>query len=352
MRFCENCGTKLDDQDEFCPNCGKPVTKGESSYTNRGSIKDYSKWFTGKNRWYIAGVIIVIVLLGGFWWLYSTSSSQKTASWSNTASGKLSTSKNNTSKTSISSKLWDSSKDGQLNSFIESWEPNMNQSYAKLTSSDYSNKNFKNNTVDNSSAKIGWSKDGTGSYDYNVVAMYNYNKQGTAASAKIGEQHITYAFAFHNDQPIALVSETSNGNMNWSETQNSDVKSNFASIAGNASSSTSSSSPSSSSTSQPSQSAIAVMAYMKAKGISDANSIGTLKENSEDGYDFIGENRFIKYSINGDSVTADGQTYNLSDLENEYYKTPSQKSAVESVASRIQGAKKDYGNGWSEYKNE
>lgn len=344
MKFCKHCGAKLTDEDVFCPNCGNKVEKGDNTHSNQNGKSNSRKY------WYIVGLVIVVFAIGGI--ALALHHQKKISTSSNSTSTVTSSSKSNSSK---SNNLWDSSKNSQLKTFINSWAPKMNQSYAQLIKNNYSNKQFSNNTVNGSSTSLGWSNDGSGKYDYNVVAMYNYNKQGTAASTTIGTQHITYAFAFHDDSPIALVSETSSGKMNWTETKNSDVKSAFTSIATSNTSQTNSNINSSSnndSNAQPSQAAIAVMAYMKAKGITDASTIGTLKETSEDGYNYIGVNGYIKYSINGDSVMADGQIYSLRELENELYKTSAQQQAVNNAANRIEGAMKDYGNGWSEYKNE
>ncbi|WP_367600510.1 DUF4767 domain-containing protein [Limosilactobacillus fermentum] len=60
-------------------------------------------------------------------------------------------------------------------------------------------KNFARAKVNGStSASIGWAPSGKGKYDYNVVAIYNDDDFA-------GAKHITYAFAFHDGQPVALV---------------------------------------------------------------------------------------------------------------------------------------------------
>lgn len=42
---------------------------------------------------------------------------------------------------------------------------------------------------------------------------------------------ITYVFAFHDGQPVALVDQSRDGGPRLTETQNNEVKSNFAEIA-------------------------------------------------------------------------------------------------------------------------
>ena len=47
-----------------------------------------------------------------------------------------------------------------------------------------------------------------------------------------GEEHITYLFCIHDNQPIALVDQTTNGNaIKVKETANQDVRKGFAKIA-------------------------------------------------------------------------------------------------------------------------
>lgn len=127
--------------------------------------------------------------------------------------------------------LWNSDKDQQLAKFINQWAPTMKQVYTKYdgkhelklaTGVKYPSQ-LKATTVNGQHDSIGWSPKGTGKYDYNVVALYNDN-QG-------GNQHITYAFAFHDGQPVALVDQSTNGTPNWTPTRNADVANGFSQIA-------------------------------------------------------------------------------------------------------------------------
>lgn len=134
---------------------------------------------------------------------------------------------------SNSSTLWNKKKDQELTSFIDQWAPTMGQSYTKYDGNKdlktkagmYYPKDLSKTTVNGSNDSIGWAPSGKGSYEYNVVALYNYDRPGNAAT------HITYAFAFHNGKPVALVEQSTNGTPNWTPTKNTDVSSNFAKIA-------------------------------------------------------------------------------------------------------------------------
>lgn len=138
------------------------------------------------------------------------------------------------STTNHSSALWNGTKDRQLEEFINSWAPKMHQSYVKYDGSnelhtsvgcDYPSTLSKEVTPDGGS--IGWAPSGKGPYDYNVVAIYNYDHQ--VGEGPVGR--ITYFFAFHNGKPVALVDQTNNGDPTCKPTANVDVSSNFTRIA-------------------------------------------------------------------------------------------------------------------------
>ena len=128
---------------------------------------------------------------------------------------------------------WDKQKDQELTDFINQWAPTMGQSYVKydgvnplrthpgLTYPD----GFNVATVNDEKVSMGWAPTGEGPYNYNVVAMYNYDYSSHFA------QHITYAFAFHDGQPVALVDEMTNGYPIFHPTKNADVANAFARIA-------------------------------------------------------------------------------------------------------------------------
>lgn len=152
--------------------------------------------------------------------------------------------KSSNSSSTKQSALWNKKKDQELTSFINQWAPTMGQSYTKYDgnhdirtkSGMYYPKDLSDTMVNGTHASIGWAPSGKGSYDYNVVALYNYDRPGNAAT------HITYAFAFHNGEPVALVDQSTNGTPDWTPTKNTDVSSNFAKIAGGQGTTSSSSS--------------------------------------------------------------------------------------------------------------
>lgn len=187
----------------------------------------------GINKLSTLGLIAVgALLMTGCGQTNQKSHSQQSSSKTTSVTTSSKTSSSSTTNDQQSTELWNSTKDQELNSFMDKWAPTMGQSYTK-----YDGQNdLKTNpgmhypsdlsqTTVNGSDSIGWAPSGKGSYDYNVVALYNYNDSSTATA------HITYAFAFHNGQPVALVEQTTNGTVDWKETQNTDVQSNFAKIA-------------------------------------------------------------------------------------------------------------------------
>ncbi|WP_232625308.1 DUF4767 domain-containing protein [Pediococcus pentosaceus] len=147
----------------------------------------------------------------------------------------------NTSSTTSDKKgkqsgLWNTDKDDKLESFISQWSKTMNQDYQKYdgtnelkvsTGMSYPS-NLANETVKGQQASIGWSKDGKGSYEYNVVAIYNHN--GTLPPLP---NRITYCFAFHNGKPVVLVDQSRDGGGDFEETQNVKLNSGFNEIAKN-----------------------------------------------------------------------------------------------------------------------
>lgn len=76
--------------------------------------------------------------------------------------------------------------------------------------------NYKISLINGESTSICWSADGMGNYDGTQPPLPN---------------HITYVFAFHDGQPVALVDQSRDGGPRLTETQSNEVKSNFAEIA-------------------------------------------------------------------------------------------------------------------------
>ncbi|MCP8852557.1 DUF4767 domain-containing protein [Latilactobacillus sakei] len=111
------------------------------------------------------------------------------------------------SQTKQAKALWDSSKKQALATFMSGWGTTMGQTYQSydLTrDTDYAGIHFPSKlaqtdlAVDDTPVTAAWSTDGTGSADYNVVAIYCDVDGGTVGG------HL-YLFTFHNGQPVVLI---------------------------------------------------------------------------------------------------------------------------------------------------
>lgn len=128
--------------------------------------------------------------------------------------------------------LWNSDKQEKLDEFFDDWADTMDQNYEKYDGSGQIKtaageefpKEFDRMAVNGQKVSMSYEPSGKGDSDYNVVAIYNYDKNE-------GASHITYFFAFHNDQPIVLVDETTNGDLvQAKETANKDLINGFNAI--------------------------------------------------------------------------------------------------------------------------
>ncbi len=130
--------------------------------------------------------------------------------------------------------LWNNKKSQQLDQFINQWAPTMNQSYEKYNGTDELKvstglsypADLSKEQVDGQAGLLGWAPSGKGNYEYNVVAIYNYN--GTEPPLP---NRITYFFCFHNGKPVVLVDQSRDGDPSAHPTVNKDVESNFERIA-------------------------------------------------------------------------------------------------------------------------
>lgn len=269
-----------------------------------------------------------------------------------------------------SSQLWNKSKDHQLTDFMNQWAPTMGQSYVKYDghhdlrtkSGMHYPADFGKTTVNGENESISWSPSGKVSSDYNVVALYNYDRPGNAAT------HVTYAFAFHDGKPVALVDTTTNGTANWKPTANTDVQRNFARIAAGkkavVKTQQSGSQSSSASESSVDDKTVGVMVSLLKvpdwfkDGInsgemsygSGSNYSGEVK-----GYSYITANgdpeSYIYYKRNGDTITikqwtmsgdesvAEGHfetsTASLKQLEQDYYSNANKRAEVNGYVSKL-----------------
>lgn len=164
----------------------------------------------------------------------SNTSSQSSSQASQQTNNSTSRPAASTSSSHHDDSLWNSSKDEQLESFINEWAPTMHQSYEKYDGQNQLKvstgltypQDLSEEQVDGQPGLMGWAPTGKGDYEYNVVAIYNYD--GTEPPLP---NRITYFFAFHNGKPVVLVDQSNNGDPNCKPTTNQDVASNFERIA-------------------------------------------------------------------------------------------------------------------------
>ncbi|WP_125772308.1 Lreu_0056 family protein [Companilactobacillus furfuricola] len=286
---------------------------------------------------------------------------------SQTATSKITTSKKSSDDSSKKNNqkqpttLWNNKKDQQLESFINQWAPTMHQEYTKydgtnsiktVTGANYP-ADLSQESVNNTNSTIGWSKNGKGNYDYNVVAIYDCDSDSTT-------QRITYFFAFHDVQPVALVDQTTNGPLVAAPTKNTDVASNFAKIANGTDEGSSKSndfetksSDSASSSLERDPKLVALMVYQEAKGANLDFASHLMFGPSGNKYSISGGTGTsgVQFTINGDKVTysmldpnsadVDAEetmmesSISLSGLEKKFYSTSSQKQAVKSAANNL-----------------
>ncbi|MFD1418850.1 Lreu_0056 family protein [Companilactobacillus keshanensis] len=297
--------------------------------------------------------------------------SSQSQSNNNNSDNKATTSKVSNHKSTTRNKqgdtLWDSSKDSKLKNFIDQWAPTMKQSYVKYngtnslktsTGTRYPD-DLSKVTIEGANTSIGWSKDGEGNYDYDVVAIYNYD--GTVPPLP---NHITYFFTFHKGQPIVLVDQSRDGTPNLKETENNDVKSAFSNIAAGKSAETTTSNDSNSNQASSNKSTtskvtdpnkIGLMVYQYARpkddGIAMEPDLGVY---TSDGKYWIGIGTLassVAYKFSGDTVTyytkdfSGGQSdadapliphdVSLKELEDQFYSTNADKQNVDSVADQM-----------------
>lgn len=301
--------------------------------------------------------IISIGLLVGACSNSKVSESSKTKSESSkTSTSVKKSSRSKASSTSIKQKeakqetaLWNKQKDEELQKFISEWQVGMGQSYTKYDGS--TSLRVLSGTVypdifsgggvymDNNRLSIGWSDNGEGPYDYNVVAIYNYNNSTPPGG------HITYLFAFHNGKPVTLVDQTMDDKVRVHETQNADVKAAFQRIAGKQVAS--SNATDEKTTREPTLKELAIMTYAEVMGRGDLavadNSLMSMYFLEQQQNYGIGQGHsastividpkgnIIEYSSNemgSGSVSVDT-------LKEKYYNTPEKQEYVQRLADNM-----------------
>lgn len=272
-----------------------------------------------------------------------------------------------------SAQLWTVEKDKQLEAFMGKWVKTMGQAYVKYdgehplkvsVGGSYPDL-LADEQVDGESGRVGWSNDGSGNHEYNVVAIYNHD--GNLAPLP---NRITYLFAFKNGQPIVLCDQSRDGDPRSGETQNTALKEGFAKIVGATAQNANnrnSSEPSNQSNKSIDPKRIGVMVRMETpaiggtkEDIANDSNLGIAGHNNE--YT-IGERSVMstnRYSIEGNMVhywTLDRShgeslpmakqiehTISVKELESKYYSLPKDKKIVDSIVSHLKDFNTTYNN--------
>ena len=129
---------------------------------------------------------------------------------------------------------WTHQQDQQLAAFINDWAPQMHQSYQKYDGTNPLKTSvglsypaaLSQEEVNGQTGVLGWTPNGEGNNEYNVVAIYNCD--GTEPPLP---NRITYFFCFHDGKPVVLVDQSRDGAPNAHLTNNQEVRSNFARMA-------------------------------------------------------------------------------------------------------------------------
>ncbi|WP_421016916.1 DUF4767 domain-containing protein [Furfurilactobacillus cerevisiae] len=190
--------------------------------------------------------IIILLLMGTTLTACSTTKKPNNKSSSSTISkqsSKLTSSSSSAStqnSTPTANLSWSNVQDKQLSQFMAAWGPAMHQIYKQYSPSNnvkFNGINFpdefqKNDiAVEDTPVSIEYSTNGTGTKDYEVVAVYS-DAEYQISQHQL-DQHL-YLFAIHDKQPVALVTEQSQGlsdnKIHFTETKNVDVATNFTSI--------------------------------------------------------------------------------------------------------------------------
>lgn len=282
----------------------------------------------------------------------SSKSSQKAVTSQQKAKKQSTGSQKASAKTTAT--LWNNHKDGQLATFINQWAPTVNQTYTKYDGNNAIKTSagtiyptdLSKVTVAGQRTSIGWSKDGKGSYAYDVVAIYNYN--GTESSSP---SHITYFFAFHKGKPVVLADQSNNKTPALTVIKNTKIQSNFATIAaGNSKLSD----VAQTTTVIREPKLVGIMVYMKAwpdedltketefgvsinsNGVCQASNWGSATVVS---YKIVGDhvNYWVKDVSSGKTTTKQKytkHTVTLKELTEQYYTTASQKQSVQKTAKK------------------
>jgi hypothetical protein len=180
---------------------------------------------------------------------------QKTAS--TTSASSSTTSAAVQSSHTVKKGPWNATKAQKLASFMETWGNTMNQNYQQYTAEkpvNFNNVTYpdafsqRKLTVDNTTVTAKYSSTGAKAADYTVVALYS----DFADTSKQTDNHL-YLFAFHDNEPVVLITESTSSAARFKVTANQTLANGFTNIAAGKAASTGTSANSSASSSTGSQ---------------------------------------------------------------------------------------------------
>ena len=185
-----------------------------------------------KKRWLgLGGFTLAVVALLALWAFLPSGPKHHPEMESGSNNNQIKTVTQSSTTNSSTTARWNQGKDNQLAAFMAKWGAADKQTYAKyngnsdlVTASGTSYPTgFSAAFVGMRSVSMGWTDTGSGNYDYNVVAVYNYNQPKDLGRT-------TYAFAFHEGKPVALINQTMEGPDNWTVAKDMTLKSRFVEI--------------------------------------------------------------------------------------------------------------------------
>lgn len=206
----------------------------------RSQLHHHTHWW---RNLFITIIVIGVLGYGGYRLFYYSEGINRPQQTAVASSAKTSTSqkassqaKTSSTQSKLTSDTWNDTKDKRLATFIKSWSQTMNQEYVAATPTNNANYygiqipnglSKVTTLVSNQKANLHWSTTGTGSQtgdNYQVVAAYT--SVATQAMNKI-----LYSFTFHENKPVVLVTETTNGTvLYFRPTANQDLASGFKEI--------------------------------------------------------------------------------------------------------------------------
>ncbi|WP_429970282.1 DUF4767 domain-containing protein [Fructilactobacillus sp. Tb1] len=243
MKFCPNCGKQVSDSAMFCDKCGHKFNNQNLSQSANVTTQQSDTTVKTVILSLLIVILVVVIGIGAYIYISGSAKNQTTNKTQNTSKTYSSTS-NTSSSNNDNSAVWNSSKDKMLQNFMASWGSDMHQNYDYFNPANQDNymgykfpDAFSKGTVrvNGSKVSIGWSDNGSGNNDYNVVAIFS-DFDSDRGKGNTVSPHL-YLFAIHDGQPVALVTQQNQGNSEnavyFKPTANSNVSTQFANIVNN-----------------------------------------------------------------------------------------------------------------------